>query len=143
MSKNRLLKDAFQYVRKTFFPNWDRKKEWRVYYLPQFKTEYDRSRDKFFKEIGIAHLMGKSDVIGECIEDLKYIYIYEIPDDLDALHELLIHEICHIKASGHGKRWMENMDRVFVKAQRNPKISSDLIASIESDILDQYDERLL
>lgn len=116
------LQVAFQCVRKTFFPRWDRKNEWKI---------VDATDDK------------ENDIVATCIEEAKCIIIYEIPDNDDHLHELLIHEICHIKAPGHGKKWANNMKTAQWNAFINPTVSKALEGMIDYDIMKLFDERLI
>ena len=67
---------------------------------------------------------------------------YEIPDDDDRLRELLIHEICHIKAQGHGKKWANNMKKAQWDAFINPSVSKALEGLIDYDVMKLFDERL-
>jgi len=50
------LQDAFQYVRKTFFPRWDKKGKWRVVYLPEFKKRDEQQMAENLKRQGFMKL---------------------------------------------------------------------------------------
>lgn len=136
------LQDAFQDVRQTFFPRWDKKGEWKVVDSTRIKASYDTGINEFRERVGINHLMEKADMLAECCEWGKVINIFEIPDDDDRLHELLIHEICHVKALGHGKKWARNMEKAYFKAVNNPNVSEDLTVSIDCDMWEFFDDRL-
>lgn len=119
MNKDR-LQVAFQYVRQTFFPRWDKKGEWKVEYHPEWKNR---------KHGAICH------------EDVRLIWFYEIPKDDDILHLYLIHEICHVKTLGHGKKWAENMAKAYHKALSNVNVSKNLAGFIDHDIQRHFKER--
>jgi hypothetical protein len=123
------LQNAFQYVRQTFFPKWDRGGKWKVVANPSCSKSDDMG-----KEVG--------DVLALCCHVNKCIFVNEIPKAEDDLHALLIHEICHVKAMGHGKKWARNMNRAYIKAANNPNVSGDLADLIDCDIEEFYDEGL-
>lgn len=123
------LQNAFQYVRQTFFPRWDRKRKWKV-----VQTRSCLESDGRKKEVG--------DVLATCCDINKCIFFNEIPENKDDLHALLIHEICHVSGRGHGNKWARNMNKAYVKALNNPTISEDLAIWIECDMMENYDEGL-
>jgi hypothetical protein len=106
------LHDAFAYVRKTFFPRWDRNAEWTV------------------REV--VHLP----VDGKPKEKQKTISLHVVPDDEDDLHCLLIHEICHAVAStGHGRKWL---DRVIKAGDEARLIGREGLADLVFAEVERY-----
>jgi predicted metal-dependent hydrolase len=108
MAKTGQLKQAFDRVKSSFFPTWDRKNLWRVraatFLLPS----------------------------GRCEESIKVIFVREIPDCEDELDQLLIHEICHYNVPTHGPKWCRNMEKA---AQRAESIGQQKISQwIRSEI---------
>jgi hypothetical protein len=103
MARKGELKRAFEQVRSDLFPHWDRKGLWRVKAVPFLAPE------------------GKCDILK------KTILIRKIPDSISELKLLLIHEICHHNASGHGAKWYRNMQAV---AQRAETIGQQEIAKL-------------
>jgi hypothetical protein len=129
------LQDAFQYVRKTFFPRWDRKKQWKVEYRPEFKKGTEQNIRNHIKRMGLkARYPDKINISAIRREDIQRIWFYEIPKDDNVLHLHLIHEICHVKTSGHGKKWAENMTKAYQKALANTGMSKNLAIFINHDI---------
>ncbi len=116
MRDDRLHK-AYEHVRKTFFPEWDREHEWRILECPE--------------ELG---KLGGRGVDGVCDEQAKIIKISmaRLTEDPDDLHELLIHEICHCNARGHGEDWQ---DAMLAKAKIADKLGQEELAErIRKDI---------
>ena len=89
------LKKPFEFVRKMFFPRWDRARRWgvkRVWHLP---------------------------AQGRCDRASKNILIKDRPPHEDELYCLLIHEICHAVSSPyHGRRWQDRMMKAGDKADK-------------------------
>ncbi len=87
-----MLQERFHYIRSTFFPQWDRKKEWKV------------------KHPSTRH------VHGYCNIELKTVEVGILFKDTDDMDKLLIHEICHAYYGcvNHGILWR----RVFEKRAR-------------------------
>lgn len=80
------LKDAFDYVRKIFFPQWRRGVEWTV------KVDAN-----------LAYY-------GRCDDGSKTILVQAVPENDDKLHLILIHEICHaITGEPHTKKWRNRL----------------------------------
>jgi len=128
------LQDAFQYVRKTFFPRWDRKKEWTVVYLPEFKK---RDEQRMAEDIRLKGLQGaypfKLNITAICPGVGKCIIVYRIPKNNNELYELLIHEICHaISKDGHRKKWVEKMNVAYSRAIKD--VLKDLSKRIKADL---------
>lgn len=102
------LRKEFEYIRKTFFPLWDRKRLWKVRCNPDLAPR------------------------GRYGTDTRTILIKFLTDDLDDLHSLLIHEVSHCAAAHHGKRWRERMakarDRAISIGRKGlaKKLSKDL-----------------
>lgn len=107
------LKDyerEFDYVRKTYFPRWDRKKEWKL----QVLEDVDGAE-------------------GRCISDSKTIKIRHATES--RLRPLLIHEMAHAAASvGHDKKWQARMEKAAQKAETigEAELSSQIRKEIES-----------
>ncbi len=110
------LKNAFEYVRQMFFPEWDRKREWKILECPEeLRTHQGKGVD------------------GVCSEQAKTIKVsmVRISENID-LYVLLIHEICHSGTKGHGKDWQEAM---LMKADIADKMGKkDLSELIRKDI---------
>lgn len=109
----RRLRQAFEYVRKTFFPTWDRKQEW--------KLRKDKKLSRYSLE-------------ARCFSDLKTIIIGQVPEEDTDLYHLIIHEICHSSKSyfGHANGWRE---RFLTKAQIARKLSlTNLAQKIEEQV---------
>lgn len=99
------LQEEFEYVRKTFFPRWDRKREWKI----QFVEE----------------LSGDPDLVAWSSLSTKTITILRSKCPVgDHLRAVLIHEICHAISSrasqplGHGKYWCDRMQDAVETASR-------------------------
>lgn len=90
------LKDyerEFDYVRQTYFPRWDRKKEWKL----QVLEDVDGAE-------------------GQCRYESKTIKIRYTVES--RLRLLFIHEIAHAAASvGHDKKWQARMEKAAQKAE--------------------------
>jgi hypothetical protein len=95
MATGNALNNSFGFVRKVFFPGWDRDHRWRVkrvWHLP-------------------AH--------GRCDRASKNILLKDQLSQEDELYYLLIHEICHaISSPYHGRRWQERMMKASEKASK-------------------------
>ena len=101
-----------EFVRATFFPAWDRKRQWR----------FVRADD----------LDGS---MGRCDRDKKKISIRNgiSGDDLTAL---LIHEIGHaVTGDGHGKRWSDRMEKAAIRAE---KLGLGTVARLLREDIDGY-----
>ena len=93
MAKDRLT-EVFDFVRRAFFPRWDKKNQWVIRELSSLPSE------------------------GRCDNDKKTIFVKYVPEEDDRLYELLIHEICHAVASpGHGKKFLVRMAKAATTAQ--------------------------
>ena len=94
-SKKNRLDNAFEFVRSTFFPRWDTNRQWKVKYAPGLPGG------------------GRAD------PDTKIIFLASVPNELDLLYLLLIHEICHpATQSGHSKKWIKRLGTVRDKANK-------------------------
>jgi len=83
-----------EFVRTTFFPAWDRKREWRF----ARADELDGS-------------------MGRCDRDRKEISVWNGIGG-DHLTALLIHEVGHAATDDyHGKRWTDRMEKAAIQAQ--------------------------
>jgi hypothetical protein len=111
-SHTRLLK-AFDYIRKTFFPRWDKERKWTVdldWHLPS---------------------------IGRCNRDLKKIVIGGMPKNQNRLYLWLIHEIGHVWCYGHAKKWQ---DRMLKAAQKADSIGNKILANFLRNEVNAYIE---
>ena len=127
------LQDAFQYVRKTFFPRWDKKGKWRVVYLPEFKKRDEQQMAENLKRQGREYPF-KLNIGAICPNVGTDIIFYRIPANNSVLFEMLIHEICHaLTNDGHGKKRLERMNAAYSKAMKN--CSKDLAKRIKADLI--------
>jgi hypothetical protein len=89
------LNKSFEFVRKVFFPRWDRARQWgvkRVWHLP---------------------------AQGRCDRASKNILIKDQSPQEDELNCLLIHEISHAVSSPyHGRCWQDRMMKAGVRAEK-------------------------
>jgi len=101
----------FDYVRKTYFPRWDRKKEWKL----QVLDDDDGAE-------------------GHCNAESKTIRVQYTPKR--RLRLLFIHEIAHAAASygGHSKKWLARMEKAAKQAESIGEIelSSEIRKDVES-----------
>jgi hypothetical protein len=106
------LQDAFLYVRKTFFPRWDRNAEWTV------------------GRVADLPVNGRSD------EANKIITIHAVSEDDDELCFLLVHEICHaVAGTGHGKKWLNRLKKAGDTAKL---IGRDRLGDLIYDEVERY-----
>ena len=88
------LREKYQYVRTTFFPQWDRKRQWKA----------QLSGGPFASN-------------GSCESETKTININWETDPKD-LVLVLIHEIAHAVARDyHGKKWQARMEKAAKRAE--------------------------
>ena len=85
----------FEQIKKDIFPEWDRKNEWRVKNLKNYKDDS-------------KHL--NSDYLGRCDSTGKIIYLNLDPEDWK-IEMLMVHEICHAQkgCKSHGDQWKKKM----------------------------------
>ncbi len=95
MKPNERLQKEAEFIRKKFFPQWDKERKW--------VFEID------------AAVPGR----GFCFIETRQIKLSFISDDDDELHLLLIHEICHAVGFGgyHAKGWQKRMQKAGDKAR--------------------------
>jgi hypothetical protein len=109
--------DAFEFVRKEFFPRWDTKGLWSL--VPTDAPPHYSSGEYIFG--------------GYCDTDLKEI---GFRSDLEgpALEQVLIHEICHAVSgmNTHGKKFQERLGRAAVTARSKGVV--ELVRLIEQDL---------
>ena len=106
------LREAFIYVRETFFPRWDIERQWTVR-LHDFAPYYSQSDPK-----------------------TKTITLNYVSDKDDFLQRLLIHEICHIvTAQQHGKRWQERYLKAATKAK---ELGRKFLATLIAEDIELY-----
>ena len=104
----RILQEAFRYVRENIFPKWDFKGQWNV---------------KKVKRLPIS-----APVIAYTNHSLKTIFVNYLPNNKNSLYCLLIHEICHAITSGqHNKRWET---RVMKSADKATKMDNIQLAKL-------------
>jgi hypothetical protein len=106
------LKNSFEFVRKEFFPRWDKKKEW------------------FVKKV--AELA--EGLQGICVKKDKTILIFYLPHNENSLYWLLVHEICHaISTDLHGRKWKNRMVRASESAQKkgNKELSNMILHDLK------------
>lgn len=126
------LQQAAKYVRKTFFPNWDKEQEWKFLECSEYLLKKtDRGAD------GECNIKEKTIKI-----NMKRIAEYPT-EDPHVLYDLLIHEICHCDTKGHEQDWQ---DAMLDKAKIAKKIGNIKLAKwIKKDvhdtiIIEQYEE---
>jgi hypothetical protein len=105
--------DEFEYVKRAFFPRWDRKKEWCF----QLVDDLDGA-------------------LGTCNTDSKAIQLTAVPRE--RLRELLIHEITHAVSSGrHGKKWQVRME---MAAKRAVSLQMENLAALLRKDIEAYQD---
>ena len=86
---------CFQYIRTTFFPDWDKGRRWQV--------------------VQVADLDGAQ---GRCERATKTISVLDGIEH-DDLFALLIHEIAHAVSNDcHGERWLQRMEKAANRADQ-------------------------
>jgi hypothetical protein len=155
MNDNQRLHDAFQYVKKTFFPRWDKKNQWRVVYDPDsIKETFERTRrslkkqanelrgypgynKEWEKEIPIIDAIDfdldfqPESVVAEFSLAKKEICFFQIPENIDSLYVTLVHEICHKNSPHHNEEWANAMYKAADIAER---IAPHLVQPIIDDL---------
>jgi hypothetical protein len=85
--------------------------------MPEFKKWHERD---ITREIKCNALQNKYPwrirIDAMCQDFRKVILFYRIPRNKNALYAMLIHEICHVNTKGHGKKWVEKMNRAYCSA---------------------------
>ena len=105
------LKEAYEYVCNTFFPRFDRQKEW------------------------IAKYSSKIPGQGLCDRNNKIIFVERIISDIELLL-ILIHEICHaVTSNDHGRKWQ---NRLLKAAELAAKIGQKELSKILKDEIKMY-----
>ena len=109
MEAGQRLQKAFEYIRKTFFPRWDKKQQW------------------------IVRLNHNLPSMGRCNHETKSIEIKNISENDGELHLLLIHEICHVWYTGHKKTWQGRLLKAAKKAKEigNENLSEMIKKEVE------------
>lgn len=106
------LQRDLDYIRETFYPKWDKKREWkiqRVWHLP-FEGKYEVKS--------------------------KRILIRNVLEDKDEFYKLLIHEVCHSVAFHHGKKFTNRLLKAKEKAEQTGQ--KELALKLGKDI-ESYD----
>lgn len=119
------LQKMFEYVRKTFFPQWDRKKQWKIKQDENLPSR--GSCDCETKTISINLFMPSRFLF---ISDLEF-------DAEDDLLLLLIHEVCHSSNMSHGKKWQ---NRFLKKAEIAEKLGRSTLADMIRGEVSHYRE---
>jgi hypothetical protein len=112
MKKLNLIK-AVDYVRKNYFPRWDRTKTWVIKYVP------DQRNVEFWH--------------GICLKEVKKIYLALLPENNIELYLLLIHEICHAFYLTHEDGWQRRMLKAAEQAAKNGdnELSMEIIKQVD------------
>jgi hypothetical protein len=109
-----ILQEGFQYVRNKFFPQWDRKHQWKIVLDPDLPS------------------------VGRCDSDKKLIIVCNHPQQAEDFLRLLIHEIAHaVGATGHGKKWQA---RFLKAADQADQIGRKELASAIRAEVEEYRE---
>jgi hypothetical protein len=110
LPSTRALQKEFERVRETFFPRWDRKREWKVEYTAEPLAVTAEDHPYFIAYC--AHSTKTITVLcSECLVG-------------NQLKVVLIHEVCHAIAFkafgllGHGDFWRHRMQAIAEKAAR-------------------------
>jgi hypothetical protein len=93
VNKETRLQEAFEYIRNTFFPQWDKKHQWIAREVDDLPSE------------------------GNCERETKTISLRYLPREDDKLYLWLIHEICHSTTPSHGRKWINRMLRIASRAK--------------------------
>ena len=113
---NQRLQDAFIFVRATFFPGWDIKKEWKVKHDPEMPRQENIENKELYEFLKKAGVPYQQDAYAQNYSNEKIIVVFKMPKANKFLYELLIHEICHSHGSGgHGKIWQSKMKKAHIK----------------------------
>ncbi len=93
LSRQKRVEDAFNYIKKTFFPNWDKKNKWKVF---------------------VAKMPSNLGCYASCDHVNKAIWFRRIPRNEIELLVFMLDEISHARVpgliqKGHGREWVRNM----------------------------------
>lgn len=98
---NHIIEEQFNKVREAYFPQWDRKREWKL------STSYADGDGEL--------------CLGSCRLSTKTIVIPEQNSTTHTsaqLRQLIIHEIAHAVANtGHGKCWRNRIEKAALRAE--------------------------
>ncbi len=112
------LQKAFAYVRKTLFPQWDRKNQWTIVLKPDLLSP------------------------ARCESEVKTIYFRGDPEKAygpgESLNLYIVHEICHSSCPGHGKKWRDRMLRVAKRAEAQGQ--DDLAGKIRKHLMEYLEK---
>lgn len=116
------IEKLFDHIRRTFYPQWDKKGEWSVKVVP--------SRDP---RLRFAQ--------GRCDEEARTILINEFQlanRDPEIVELLLVHEIAHaVTRSNHRKEWRKQMKRAGEIAL---SIGRDRLADLIGQQVAEYEQ---
>lgn len=93
------LAHEFEYIRETFFPRWDRKREWNIKAVQRLP---DGAVKGFYDDVSKAILIPQ----------------WLLSKNQDWLHSVLIHEISHCASIYHGKRFQKRYSKAGDEAKR-------------------------
>ena len=109
------LEQASEYVRKYFFPRWDKKRQWVIKEVPDFPS------------FGLCDKKTKTISIGGW-------YISTANDQ--SLLKLLIHEVAHASTgANHGKKWLNRMQKA---AETAKKLGHEQLTKILYEEIENY-----
>jgi hypothetical protein len=117
---NRTIEQVFEAIRRDYFPQWDRAKQWRVQH---------GSRREWTDSNGDIRCSGEQ---GYCDLEAKTIYV-GVPRG--QWRFVLIHEICHAVASrSHCARFITRLEKAAAKARRlgHLSLAQDLDDEVQS-----------
>ena len=107
----------FEQIKKDIFPEWDRKKEWRVKNLKHDSKHIN------------------SDYLGKCDSTGKIIYLNLDPEDWK-IEMLMVHEICHAQkgCKSHGDQWKKKMQEAAYRCESagNYRLADQIRHEIEN-----------
>jgi hypothetical protein len=117
MDDNDHLQRSYQYIRRCFFPRWDRQRCWTVSAIPDLPSD------------------------GRCDTKARRIYVRACRRiDIDHLHLLLIHEICHAFHPNHGEKWCRRLQKAAETARRLGR--SRLAALLDHECTEYHTDRM-
>ena len=93
----------FEQIKNDIFPEWDKKNEWCVRNLKNYKDVSKHTN---------------SDYLGRCHSTEKIIYLNLEPEDWK-IEMLLVHEICHAQkgCKSHGDEWKKKMQEAAYRCE--------------------------
>lgn len=102
------------FIRKTFFPRWDKEGQWIVKESENLPSQ------------------------GLCDLKKKAIFLQYLPEKDNDLYEILIHEICHaVTDGGHGRKWLTRMLKASDIAK---EIGYEQLSKLVHEQVEQYSD---